>query len=143
MARVQTLCMWDDHEIHNDYGTFAKEKDSSTLDYMLGLCARQAYWEYQRQLWDDLPQDPAAVASEYHAHVWGKIGVMFTDCRGSQSFYHDPEDAEHALLTSTQWDLIEAALAPGGTFDKCTALVTVCTSPLVCLSTFKSECCGR
>jgi hypothetical protein len=33
-----------------------QDRDASTDSYLVGLCARQAYWWYQRQLWDDLPE---------------------------------------------------------------------------------------
>lgn len=73
--------LWDDHEVRNDWGRYAKvtptfwlsnswdgyasvfisfvvsfqDRDPSSPSYIVGLCARQAYWWYQRQLWSDLP----------------------------------------------------------------------------------------
>lgn len=55
LANVANICMWDDHEVRNDWGTFPEDRDSRTAEYQIGQGARQAYWWYQRQLWDDLP----------------------------------------------------------------------------------------
>jgi hypothetical protein len=54
LSRVQNLMMWDDHEIRNDWGTFAQDTDRESVVWRIAKCARRAYWQYQRQLWDDV-----------------------------------------------------------------------------------------
>lgn len=64
LANVPNLCIWDDHEVRNDWGTFATDRDPANLDYLAGDGARLAYWRYQRQLWDDVPGTKITVQPE-------------------------------------------------------------------------------
>lgn len=54
LANCSTLMLWDDHEIRNDWGTFAQDTDPTSTDYRIANIARTAYWQYQRQLWLDI-----------------------------------------------------------------------------------------
>lgn len=53
-AHASIMTLWDDHEIRNDWGTKSQDSDPRSKDYRIARCARTAYWQYQRQLWDDL-----------------------------------------------------------------------------------------
>eukprot|EP00457_Paulinella_chromatophora_P001968 gb/GEZN01001971.1/.p1 GENE.gb/GEZN01001971.1/~~gb/GEZN01001971.1/.p1 ORF type:complete len:781 (+),score=89.66 gb/GEZN01001971.1/:195-2537(+) len=53
-ANCQTLMLWDDHELRNDWGSKSQDTDTKSLDYRIAYQARTAYRLYQRQLWDDL-----------------------------------------------------------------------------------------
>lgn len=55
LSNVANLMLWDDHELRNDWGTFAQDTDPSSVDYRIASLARKAYWQYERQLWDDIP----------------------------------------------------------------------------------------
>ena len=53
LANCSTLMIWDDHEIRNDWGTLAIDKDKNSIEWQVATCAR-VDWHYQRQLWDDI-----------------------------------------------------------------------------------------
>ena len=46
-----------------------QDRTPGTVAYMIGLGARQAYWWYQRQLWDDLPGSEALVRDALQQQV--------------------------------------------------------------------------
>lgn len=125
LANVSNLMIWDDHEIRDDWGSRSEDYDPNSVEYRIGTLARQAYREYQRQLWDDPPH----TNDEHHLHVWGSIGVLFVDQRGGRSF---GRDAARPYLGTRQWDSIVEALRTGA-FSSARALVVVTSVPLVYL----------
>jgi len=125
LANVSNLMIWDDHEIRDDWGSRREDSDPSSIEYRIGTLARQAYREYQRQLWEDSPHSDV----EHHFHVWGTIGVLFTDLRGGRSF---TRDAARPYLSTRQWDDIVKALQTG-VFSNVRALIVVTSVPLVYL----------
>jgi phosphodiesterase/alkaline phosphatase D-like protein len=56
LANVPNQMMVDDHEIRDDWGWREEDWDPNTVkpDYFYGCCARRVYYEYQRQLRDDI-----------------------------------------------------------------------------------------
>lgn len=125
LANVSNLMIWDDHEIRDDWGSRPEDSNPDSVEYRIGTLARQAYREYQRQLWDDLPHSDA----EHHFHVWGNIGVLFCDLRGGRSF---TRDAARPYLSTPQWNDISTALTTG-VFSTVRALIVVTSVPLVYL----------
>jgi len=125
LANVSNLMIWDDHEIRDDWGSRPEDSNPNSVEYRIGTLARQAYREYQRQLWDDAPHSDA----EHHFHTWGSIGVMFCDLRGGRSFTREPA---RPYLSTPQWNDIVQALETGA-FSSVRALLVVTSVPLVYL----------
>lgn len=125
LANVSNLMIWDDHEIRDDWGSRPEDSDPNSVEYRIGILARQIYREYQRQLWDDPPH----ADDEHHFHVWGAIGVLFVDQRGGRSF---GRDAARPYLGTRQWEAIETALKDGE-LSNVRALIVVTSVPLVYL----------
>ena len=129
LARVPNLMIWDDHEIRDDWGSKKTDYDPNSPEYHVGTLARQAFREYQRQLWDD-PVSPPADGLEDHAHAWGQVGVLLVDQRGGRTFERDPAQP---YLSQRQWDRISGHFKKGGELAAVRALVVVTTVPLVYL----------
>jgi hypothetical protein len=55
LGTCSNLMLWDDHEVRNDWGTMKEDSDPTSQAFYIGKLARMAYWQYQRQLWDDMP----------------------------------------------------------------------------------------
>eukprot|EP00808_Paulinella_micropora_P022360 g15807.t1 len=68
-ANVQCLMLWDDHELRNDWGSFKQDTDSNSTDFRICTQARKAYWQYQRQLWDDIGPLSSERAKERRAEA--------------------------------------------------------------------------
>lgn len=133
MSMVPNLCIWDDHEIRDDWGSLDPDSNPESSQHYLGTLARRVYREYQRQLWDDFDTSAAPASGlEHHFHLWGKIGVMFLDQRGGRSFQRD---SARPYLSTGQWQEIENALQPGGFFSGARALIVITSVPLAYLST--------
>lgn len=41
MSNIPHLMIWDDHEVVNDFGTFAQHKDQKSIEFAIATCARQ------------------------------------------------------------------------------------------------------
>jgi hypothetical protein len=139
LANVSNLMIWDDHEIRDDWGSMPSDYDSDSVDYQVGVLARQVFREYQRQLWEDLPRQPAN-GYEHHLHVWGHIGVLCLDLRGGRSF---ARDKQRPFLGVGQWAEVSQALSPSGVFDDVEALIVISSVPLVYFSPFITTVAGQ
>jgi phosphodiesterase/alkaline phosphatase D-like protein len=158
-AAASHLMIWDDHELVNDWGTpdAHRDKSAGNVRYFLGGIARQAYCEYQKQLWDNVDTDElvrsgwdgtgtgAAAANgtglDAHTHVYGTIGVLFLDLRGGRSFHHEP-GFDMDFLGRAQWELIANALSNGGEFSACRAIIVASSIPLAYSSAIMSSAIG-
>nr|BAJ93729.1 predicted protein [Hordeum vulgare subsp. vulgare] len=139
LANVPSMMIWDDHDLRNDWGSRPNDCDPKTNDYWVGIAARMAFWEYQRQLWDDKLLDaagkvtlPVTIRShtEGSVHRFGDIGVAIIDTRGARSF--DKDEKNHSFLSKVQWTQLKTALSPGGTFDGCKSIL-LAMSVAVCV----------
>jgi len=139
ISHCPQLMLWDDHEVRNDWGTFKQDNNPESLDYKIALCARQAYWEYQRQLWDeDVPSVDTSSGSEGHIHRWGPLGIVFVDIRGPRSFGYVDSDPD-TYIGRVQMNEIETALHHGLLQDA-KAVIAVHSSPAVYMSSGVSQC---
>lgn len=143
LANISNLCMWDDHEIRNDWGAFDKDRDKSTMNFKMGLAARRAFWLYQRQLWDDmehLEEKESSVDTDGYCLLLpgGHIGLIFVDSRGSRSFYAD--DCR-PFVSDAQWNMLHKAMSPGGLYNDTTRILIVHTMPVVLIGTQCSAAC--
>ncbi len=80
------------------------------MAYFLGNIARRAYYEYQKQLWEDISDDMETHLVDSHVHVFGNIGVLFLDLRGGRSFHYDKNYSAN-FLGPAQWTMIDRALS--------------------------------
>jgi phosphodiesterase/alkaline phosphatase D-like protein len=127
LANVSNLMIWDDHEIRDDWGSRDTDCDPNSVEFRIGMLARQVYREYQRQLWDDInPTTLPNTGEEQHHHVWGPIGVLFVDQRGGRSFGREPA---RPYLSTQQWEKIVHELEKGH-LSKVRALIVVTSVPL-------------
>lgn len=146
-ANVQTLMLWDDHELRNDWGSFKQDTDRGCLDYRIARVARLAYWYYQRQLWDDVDFETWAKKVEYDGghdggnegsyHSWGPFGLLLMDGRGCRTFTHRPNDG-YPFMSSLQFGAIQQALSPEGEFKDVKSLLVVHSMTFVLMSSKKS-----
>lgn len=133
LANVPNLTIWDDHDVRDDWGTHLTDFDTSTPEYFVGLAARRAYHEYQRQLWDDVLDsngNPVEVTVECHLHRFGSVGIMFIDSRGSRSFFRD---TTYPCLSIKQWETLRDSLDEKGIYEETKCLVVV-SSIALCLA---------
>jgi hypothetical protein len=130
LASVANLTIWDDHDIRNDWGTHPTDWDPASDEYVVGKIAYQVYWEYQRQLWDDIfdPKHPPVV-TEGHLHKYGPVGLLLIDIRAAHSFYRD---SQGSFLSEAQWKMITDALSSNGPFADVKCLVVVMSVALCC-----------
>jgi hypothetical protein len=133
LAIVPSLMIWDDHDIRDDWGSRASDRQKDSPEYLIGTLARRVYREYQRQLWDDFNTDQDAPASqgEHHEHSWGSIGILFVDQRGGRSFNFD---LARPYLGTAQWNDILQSLTLGR-LSTVRALLVITSVPLVYLGT--------
>lgn len=143
LSNVPNLCIWDDHEIRNDFGSYDEDRDRGSDTFFVASMARVAYHEYQRQLWDDMDDvlpgragRPLCAAvdgpdnCEASLHVFGSFALLLLDQRGGRTFGFEA-GYDRPFLGRAQWELIEAALASDGTLANVQHLVLASTIPLV------------
>lgn len=140
ISNCPQLMLWDDHEIRNDWGTFKQDTDPNSVDWRLALCGRRVYWEYQRQLWEDINLDGDSDGLEGHIHNWGdKFGIIFVDTRGSRSFGFQPSDRGR-YIGKRQLATIKQALSKDGKLATVRSLICVHSMPAIYMSTGASSC---
>jgi alkaline phosphatase D len=96
---LPTYCMWDDHEIFDNWGS---RLEKTPLDRRLFEAAGRVYCEYQHQ------RNPAGCVGPppYHyAFRHGDIGFLVLDVRGARDYEHG------RLLGEAQWLDVQRYLA--------------------------------
>lgn len=93
-----TLCIWDDHEIYDNWGSTATKTPS---DLRLFAAASHAYFEYQHT------RNPGGDGAEppfNWLHHWGDIAVLALDLRGARDY------ASGTMLGNRQWEWLQSWL---------------------------------
>jgi len=137
LALCPSVSILDDHEIRDDWGWREEDRNSETdkPDYFYGTLARQVYWEYQRQLREDVDfKDEAKMNPEYHLHIFNGVGIMFIDYRGCRSWFYDKDDLEKTQLGKRQMAWIKEAFSPKGAFANVKAVLFVSPLPIFVFS---------
>jgi phosphodiesterase/alkaline phosphatase D-like protein len=96
--RFPTLCMWDDHDIFNDWGS---RLDKSPRDRRLFEAAARAYGEYQHA------RNPGGTIGPppYPWHLrWGTAAFLAVDVRSARDY------PAGTLLGGAQWDWLKGCL---------------------------------
>jgi len=134
LANVPNLTVYDDHDFVDNWGTLPSHHDKDSVEYSVGLCARQVYYEYQASLHRDFVlEEVPQIVDDHHFHVFGEIAFAFTESRGASSFRYETDGKVAPFLGVRQWADLESALSPGGLFDKVKHLIMICPCPVVYL----------
>lgn len=124
LATASNLMIWDDHEVRNGWGSHERDRDPESSRHWVGAIARRLFQDFQRRLWAE-PDESAR--HEAHAHVYGKVGIVFLDQRGARSFAFDDQ---RPYLGRVQWQWLRDTLSSAA-FAEVTALVMVTSVPLL------------
>ena len=89
---LPTLCMWDDHDIFNNWGSL---KTETALDGRLFTAAARVFGEYQD---GRNPGGGQRVPPFDFYYRFGTAGFLVTDCRGARSY------EGNRLFGRAQWD---------------------------------------
>ena len=139
LANVPNLMICDDHEFRDDWGFRAEDSKPGTIDNFYGELARQVYYEYQRQLREDIPWDNLkSLKNEYHYHILNGVGVSFMEYRGCRSWFQE-EKLKETLTGKAQKEWIFSLFKKGGKLDQVDSTIFVTPVPFFLLSHFLSE----
>jgi hypothetical protein len=97
-ATFPTLCIWDDHDIYDNWGSTA-EKTPSDLTLFAAAC--QAYATYQH------PRNPGGERTEppfYWSQQWGDIAIVALDLRGARDY------DSGTMIGTEQWAWLQSWL---------------------------------
>ncbi|MBX6341714.1 MAG: alkaline phosphatase family protein, partial [Thermomicrobiaceae bacterium] len=97
--RFPTCCMWDDHDIFNNWGSLLEE---TPLDRLMFAAACRAFVEYQHPR---NPADPRVGPTFHFTFAWGDVGFLVLDLRGARDY-----ESGH-LLGRAQWEEVRRFLA--------------------------------
>ena len=90
MANCPNLMQFDDHEFRDDLGFRPEDTDPETPDGYYVQLMRDVYYEYQRQLREDIDfSNLDAIKYEFHSHIFNNIGMFFVDYRGKGSWLRE------------------------------------------------------
>lgn len=130
LSKIPSLTILDDHQIRDDWGYLDKDRDPNTADYYYGALARQVFYEYERQLREDIDfNNLSTVTQEYYYEVFNDIGFFFVDYRGIRSWHRDYSQLGDTQLGVNQTELLQQLLEPNnGTLANATNFFLV--SPL-------------
>lgn len=138
MANASNIAIGDDHDYFDDAGSLEPHWDPFTKEHLIARVARQVYWEYQRQLIQDIPfDDEAKMQSEFWSKSEGyslslhpRVGLLMLDLRAGRMF---DRSAEEPFLGKSQWQDIEQSFAEQ--FEDKDVLLMVSPVPFVFLGT--------
>jgi len=118
LSKIPTLTILDDHEVRDDWGYLPGDYDPTTADYFYGQLARQVYYEYQRQLREDIDfGNLSNITQEYYYETLNDIGFFFIDYRGIRTWNRNYSEMAGTQLGLTQTRLLQQVLNPNnGTF---------------------------
>ena len=85
LANCPSLMQYDDHEIRDDLGFRPEDTDVNTPDGFYIQQARYVYYEYQRQLREDIDfNDLDKIKYEFHMHIINNVAIYIFDYRGKK-----------------------------------------------------------
>jgi hypothetical protein len=113
-----TYCIWDDHDIFNNWGS---RLEKSPLDRCLFEAAARAYCEYQHQR---NPEGGIGPPPYHYTFRHGTAGFLVLDVRGARDYEHGQ------LLGEKQWADVQAYLR-GPDAATVETLFVVSTIPIV------------
>ena len=96
--RFPTLCMWDDHDIFNDWGS---RLEKSPRDQRMFEAAARAYGEYQHARNPDGAIEPPPYPWRFR---WGTAAFLAVDVRSARDY------PSGTLLGGPQWEWLKGCL---------------------------------
>jgi alkaline phosphatase D len=135
LKNVPNYMMFDDHDIHDDFGFNPKFCDKDDFGNYFAKEARYCYYLYQRQLREDIDfSDFSKIDREFYWVNLGGICVFVLDFRGCRTWHKIVNDP--LKLSTKQWYEIEDCFGRNGMFSKpsCKCAIMVTTTPPVYLS---------
>jgi phosphodiesterase/alkaline phosphatase D-like protein len=85
LSNAPNIMILDDHEVYNSFGFEPHYYNTSTFEHFFSEQCKQIYWEYQRQLREDIE---TSVEGEYFNLVLNDVSFFFTDYRAWKSWYY-------------------------------------------------------
>jgi len=139
LANVPNLMICDDHEFRDDWGFKENDYTEGTVDHLYGKLARQVYYEYQRQLREDIDwNDLASLKCEYHHHILNGVGVSFMEYRGCRSWFRE-ENLKETHIGRDQKAWIQDLYREGGEFEQVNSAIFITPLPLFLFPKFISK----
>jgi len=139
LANVPNLMICDDHEFRDDWGFKADDYKPGTVDHFYGELARQVYYEYQRQLREDINwKNLKAMKCEYHEHILNGVGVSFMEYRGNRSWFRE-EYLRDTHMGKAQQAWLGSLYKQGGRFEGLNSAMFITPLPLFLLTHFVSQ----
>ena len=131
LARVPNLMMFDDHDLRNSWGYNPNDTNPNTADYFYGTLARRVYYEYQRQLREDINfNDLSTIKTEYFHVILNGVGFVFLDYRGVKSWFKNPNETP-SQLGSQQRNYLTTLFGSNGDFKSLKTVFLVSSFPVV------------
>ena len=124
----------DDHEVRDDWGFRPEDYTEGTTDNFYGGLARQVYYEYQRQLREDIDwNNPDSLKCEYYHCKLNGVGVVFTEYRGCRTWFREEEvEKDHFGKNQTEW--LNQFFKEQGEFDTLDSVLFISPLPMFFLS---------
>jgi len=131
LANVPNLMIAGEDEILQGFrGLENQAQVRAPWEFFWSQQARFVYYEYQRQLWENVNFDDLSQNSdEYHYHALGDFGIFFLDTR-LQSQWQEEKNPALSSLSHRQWSDLESAFSLKGRFSKCKSILLLSSSPL-------------
>ena len=136
LSLVPNLMILDDHDIMDSFGYLPSIQDPISLDYFYANQARYVYYQYQRQLREDIDfTNYQNAKDEFFIDIKNDIGFFVLDYRGSKTWHKSSSDNKSTVqLGSVQTQAYKKAFSPNGVFNNAKAVVLVSTIPMFLFS---------
>jgi len=144
LSLVPNLMIFDDHEFMNNFAFNSSVFDTTSIDYFYVKQARYVYYQYQRQLREDIDfVNFENTKDEYYIEIMNEIGFFVMDYRGPKVWHKSILDNSSVdQLGYTQYQSVVEAFSKNGTFKDVKAAVLVSTLPLLFVSTAMAQVVG-
>ncbi len=100
MSRVPSICMWDDHDIFDGWGSYPQDRQDCAVFQGIGRIAKRAFTVFQQHLAVGEVR-PGAIAPDHGftcGHTVGKIAILALDMRS--------ERTNERVLSLQHWNLV-------------------------------------
>ena len=134
LANIPNTTILDDHEARDDWGFRPEDYTPGTFDHFYGQLARQVYYEYERQLREDIDWNNfQALNSEYYDLVVHGVGISLIEYRACRTWARE-KALEETYLGENQTAWVDSLYKKGGKFDNVAVALFMTPMPLIYLS---------
>jgi phosphodiesterase/alkaline phosphatase D-like protein len=133
LSMVPNFMILDDHEIYDDFGFKKTDLDKKSFDYFFQQQARYMYYQYQRQLSEDVDLvNLNNNRDEFIPLILNKIGFYFLDIRGSRTWHLVPgQNRNESMIGPVQMKNFTETFSKEGSFDELDTSLVIGSVPLV------------